>query len=42
MPVPDYDKDIRSSWDANAAAWTEAVRGSAIPSRAGRDGSGHD
>ena len=38
MPVPDYDKDIRSSWDANAAAWTEAVRGSAIPSRlAGTD-----
>ena len=33
------EEQLRRSWDANAAAWTAAVRGGAIPSRtAGTDG----
>ncbi len=32
------DGDLRTSWEANAAAWTDAVRGGRIPSRrAGTD-----
>jgi SAM-dependent methyltransferase len=35
----DAESRLRASWDANASAWTAAVRGGAIPSRrAGTDG----
>ncbi|HEV2734103.1 MAG TPA: class I SAM-dependent methyltransferase [Longimicrobiaceae bacterium] len=34
----DAEEALRASWDGNAAAWTEAVRGGGIPSRrAGTD-----
>ena len=36
--MPDADATLRESWEANAAAWTRAVRGGRIPSRrAGTD-----
>ena len=37
-PTPDRDRALARSWEANAAAWTAAVRGRLIPSRrAGTD-----
>ena len=38
MERPEHDVRLRDSWDANAAAWTRAVRGGGIASRrAGTD-----